>query len=341
MAETRPKVVVTNWVHAEVLDLLSRHCKVEANATREPWTREDLLARTADADALITFMTDHVDRDFLNRCPKLKIIACALKGADNFDIGACTRRGITVTIVPDLLTAPTAELTVGLMIALARNMLAGAALVREGRFRGWRPLLYGRGLEGSIVGIIGMGAVGRALAHRLRAFGCSILYCDERPLRPRDEDALGLVRLDFDRLLERSDFVVLALPLTPSTLHLIDADAIARMKRGAMLINPARGSIVDEEAVADALESGQLGGYAADVFEMEDWARNDRPPCIDPRLRAHPATVLTPHLGSAVDTVRRDIALSAAQDILAYFLGKRPANAINEPRLLRTVVPNA
>lgn len=327
----RAKVVVTNWVHPEITDYLSKHFEVNVNPSREPWSNDGLLARAADAHALLAFMTDRVDDAFLARCPQLRIVACALKGADNFDVEACTRRGVRVTIVPDLLTVPTAELAVGLMITLGRNVLAGDALIRRGAFRGWRPTLYGRGLDGGTVGILGMGAVGRALAHRLRGFGCALAYHDERPLDPDDEDALGLAYLSFDALLERADFLVLAAPLTPRTQHLIDARALSRLKRGALLVNPARGSIVDEEAVADALEAGHLGGYAADVFEMEDWARPDRPFDVPPRLRAHPATVLTPHLGSAVDAVRREIAMSAARDIVACLSGLRPPGAVNDP----------
>lgn len=331
----RPKIVVTNWVHPEVVEFLRAHGRVEANTTREPWSPEELAARAADADGLVTFMTDTVDGAFLARCPKLRVIACALKGADNFDVDACSRRGVTVTIVPDLLTAPTAELTVGLMISLARNILPGAAMVREGRFHGWRPTLYGRGLDGSAVGIVGMGAVGQALARRLRAFRCTLSYSDRRPLPSDQEDVLGLTRRSFEALVSRSDYLVLTLPLTPDSLHLVNADVISRMKPGTLLVNPARGSIVDEAAVVNALESGQLGGYAADVFEMEDWARGDRPRDVNPRLRAHPRTVLTPHLGSAVEIVRRDIAMSAAHDVVSVLAGERPATAINVPTEIR------
>lgn len=327
----RAKVVVTNWVHPEVTGYLAKHVEVDANPGREPWPSDVLFARAADAEAIIAFMTDRVDDAFLARCPRLRVVACALKGADNFDVEACTRRGVQVTIVPDLLTAPTAELAVGLMIALGRNILAGDALVRGGEFRGWRPTLYGRGLDGSTVGILGMGAVGRALARRLRGFGCALAYHDEAPLDPGDEDALGLAHLALDALLAGSDFLVVTAPLTPRTQHLIDAKALSRMKPGAFLVNPARGSIVDEGAVADALEAGHLGGYAADVFEMEDWARPDRPLEVPPRLRAHPATVLTPHLGSAVDAVRREIAMSAARDVVACLAGRRPPGAVNDP----------
>lgn len=316
------KTLVTNWVHPEVLDLLSTRGPVEANTTREPWPRDELLRRARDADAMLAFMTDHVDAAFLDACPDLEIVACALKGADNFDREACRARGVAVTIVPDLLTAPTAELAVGLMITLGRNLLAGDRLVRDRPFAGWRPVLYGMGLDGAEVGIVGMGAVGQAIAHRLRPFRCRLSYCDAQPLSPAAEDAQGLLRRDLADIIARSDYLVLALPLTEASRHLIDAAALAAMKPGALLINPARGSLVDEAAVADALEAGRLGGYAADVFETEDWARADRPAGIAPRLLAHPRTVLTPHIGSAVDSVRRDIAFAAARDILRHLDGQ-------------------
>ncbi|MDZ5699840.1 phosphonate dehydrogenase [Chelativorans sp. M5D2P16] len=325
------KTIVTNWVHREVLDRLETRGAVEANQARQPWSREELLTRARDADAMVAFMTDHVDEEFLEQCPDLKVIACALKGADNFDLAACRRRGVAVSIVPDLLTAPTAELTIGLMIALGRNIVEGDRLVRGGSFTGWRPILYGTGLDGATVGIIGMGAVGQAIAYRLRAFRCRLLYCDARPLSPGKEDALCLGRRDLSPLLRECDYVVLALPLVPDSLHLIDAVALAAMKPGAMLVNPARGSLVNEAAVADALEAGTLGGYAADVFEMEDWARPDRRCDVESRLRAHPRTVLTPHLGSAVDSVRRDIALAAADDILRFLDGGRMHGMILDP----------
>ncbi|MBN9670252.1 MULTISPECIES: phosphonate dehydrogenase [Alphaproteobacteria] len=312
------KTLVTNWVHSEVLDLLATLGPVDANERREPWPRDDLLRRAKDAEAILAFMTDYIDAQFLDACPKLRIIACALKGADNFDADACKARGIKLTIVPDLLTVPTAELAIGLMIALGRNILIGDNTIRKQPYEGWRPVLYGSGLDGADVGIIGMGAVGQAIAHRLRSFRCRLLYCDSSPAPPDREDMLGLLRCDFPELIARSDFLVLALPLTSTTKHLIDAVALSKVKSGAFLINPARGSLVDEAAVANALESGRLGGYAADVFETEDWAHPDRPSGVNSRLLANPRTVLTPHIGSAVDRVRRDIALAAAREIVTY-----------------------
>src|SRR5688572_435817 len=166
-----PKIVVANWVHEEVLDLLSRVGSIEANTSREPWTKEELASRCEGATALMAFMTESVDAAFLDACPSIRMIACALKGYDNFDLAACEERGVTVSIVPDLLTAPTAELTVGLMIALGRQIVVSDKFVRSGTFNGWRASFYGTGLDKSRVGIAGMGAVGRAVAARLTGFG--------------------------------------------------------------------------------------------------------------------------------------------------------------------------
>jgi phosphonate dehydrogenase len=312
----RPKVIVTNWVHDPVIARLGAVAEVEANATREPWSADDVRARCRDADALVAFMTDCVDAAFLAACPQLKIIACALKGFDNFDVQAIRRAGVALSIVPDLLTEPTAELAVGLAIALGRNILAGDQRMRHGTFQGWRPTLYGFGLDGAVVGVIGLGAVGSAIAARLQGFGCRLVGHDPSASAPRGVASCGL-----DELFASSDLIILAAPLTPTSRHLIDRSTIAAMKPGARLVNVGRGSTVDERAVADALEDGRLGGYAADVFELEDWGLPDRPRRVDPRLLAHPATVFTPHLGSAVDEVRLAIALRAADNVIDVLTG--------------------
>ncbi len=326
-----PKVVVANRVHDEVIDYLAAHCEVLANPEPEPFSRRQLLRRAKDADALIAFMTERVDESFLRQCPRLRIIACALKGSDNFDVAACTGHGVWVTIVQDLLTAPTAELAVGLMIALARHIVAGDRFIRTGKFAGWRPKFYGGSLDGGTVGLLGAGAVGTAIARRLGGFECRLLYHDERRLPPDREDRLRLQRVSLSELVGRSDFLVVAVPLNAATQHLVDVKLLKAARPGCYLINPARGSVVDEEAVAEALESGRLGGYAADTFEMEDWARADRPATIAPRLIGSDKTVLTPHLGSAVDDIRRGIAMAAARSVVQCLQGQRPDGAINEP----------
>jgi phosphonate dehydrogenase len=333
MTTARPHVVVANWVHPEVIEFLGAHARVSTNDTREPWSAAALAERCRDADALIGFMTETVDEAFLAACPKLKIVACALKGFDNYDVEACTRRGIWITIVTDLLTAPTAELTVGHLIALGRHMPAGDRHIRSGTFAGWRPTLYGTGLDGSTIGLIGAGAVGKAVARRLAGFRAQLLYWDRAPLTPDQEDALRMTAVPLDELAARSDFVCVCIPLNRDSHHLVGAPFLSQMRRGTLLINTARGSVVDENAVADALESGHLGGYAADVFEMEDWALPERPRTVNARLLAMPErTFFTPHLGSAVDCIRRDIAMQAAQDVVEVLHGRVPPHAINDPR---------
>jgi phosphonate dehydrogenase len=326
----RHRVVITHWVHQEVIRLLEPSCDVIPNNDREPLPLEEILRRTQDAHGIMVFMPDTIDDHFLSVCPNLKIVAAALKGYDNFDVEACARRGIWFTIVPDLLTVPTAELAVGLLIGLTRRMLDGDRFIRTGQFNGWRPKLYGTGLAGRCLGIVGMGAVGQAVAKRLASFDMTLLYTDDVPLPGDKEEAWRLSRVSLDSLLVKSDFVLLSAPLLPDTLHLIDAKALSKMKPGSFLVNVGRGSVVDELAVAAALESGRLAGYAADVFEFEDWARRNGPEGIPAQLlEMKNATFFTPHLGSAVDDVRREITLEAARNILQAFRGIPPEGAIN------------
>jgi len=328
----KPKVVLTHWVHPEIIELLSASADVIPNTTRETLPRSEVIARAKDADALMAFMPDSIDSAFLEECPKLRVIGAALKGYDNFDVNACTRHGVWLTIVPDLLTIPTAELTIGLLLGLTRHMLEGDRQIRSGHFQGWRPTLYGSGLTGKTLGIIGMGAVGRAIAQRLAGFEMNLLYCDPIPLNAEQEKAWHVQRVTLDELLEKCNYVVPMVPMAAETLHLIDATALAKMKTGSYLINACRGSVVDENAVIAALASGKLAGYAADVFEMEEWIRADRPQAIPKALLDNTAqTFFTPHLGSAVKEVRLEIERQAAMNIIQALAGEKPMGAINQP----------
>ena len=325
----QPKVVLTHWVHPEVLDHLAARCRVVPNQSRETLPRAEILRRAIDAEGLMVFMPDRIDADFLRACPRLKVIGAALKGYDNLDAAACTAAGVTLAIVPDLLTAPTAELAVSLLLALLRKVKAGDTLVRSGDFAGWRPILYGAGLAGRRVGLVGMGAIGQAIARRLAGFEAHLCYADPRPLPPEREAALGLARRDLPELVPECDYLLVSAPLTPATRHLFDPALLAQVKPGAYLVNIGRGSVLDEAAVAAALKSGRLAGFAADVFAFEDWALPGHPASIHPELLALPEqTLFTPHLGSAVDAVRRDIALAAADSILAGLEGQPVAGAV-------------
>jgi len=312
-------------VHADTVALLCTRGELEV--CERPLSQALWPAGTR-ASALLVFMPDRVDASLLDACPELRIVAGAFKGADNIDVEACSARGVWVTVVPDLLSAPTAELAVGLTIAVGRRIREGDATVRGGEFVGWRPCLYGLGLEGTAVGIIGMGSLGRAIARRLAGFGCLLAYAD-----PGVSEADGLIASSLEELLCTSRVVVVAVPLTPTTRQLINADRLALMPPGAVLVNVGRGSTVDEQAVAAALESGRLAGYGADVFAIEDRSRDEAPPVIAAGLLAHPRSVLTPHLGSAVAEVRRNIELRAAKSILQALDGEQPEGAINSPSI--------
>lgn len=326
------KVVVSNQIFPETRALLAGHAELDVNETADPWPCPEVRHRCRDAVALLAFMTDRLDREFFAACPHLRVVGAALKGYDNIDVAAAEHAGVWVTIVPDLLTVPTAELAIGLMLAAGRHIVVGDRRIRAGSFAGWRPALYGLGLAGATVGIVGFGNVGQAIADRLASFHCRLLAFDMRTTVPPATLAPLVTFAGLEGLLESSDYVVLALPLTSSTLHMIDRTAIARMKPGALLINVARGSLVDESAVADAIEIGRLSAYAADVFECEDWARADRTHSIEPRLVAQNApTVLTPHLGSAVESVRRNIEVAAARSIIEALAGREPSGAVNWP----------
>ena len=327
----KPEVVITQPVHPEVVELLSERCEVVTNDTDRTLSRQEVLDRAARASAIMVFMTDRVDEDFLLACPQLKIVAGALKGADNLDAEACARRGVWLTVCEDRLSRPTAELAVGLLISLCRNVAQGDKFVRSGAFEGWRPELYGTGLAGRTLGVVGMGAVGAFVARLLSGWDVEILYTDPAPLSQETEKALNARRVGLEELLSSSDFVMPLVPLTFQTIHLIGAEALARMKPESFLVNVGRGSVVDEEAVADALAAGHLSGYAADVFEMEDLLREDRRRDIPTALLESPRTFFTPHLGSAVGEARLQIEREAAKNIIEALDGGVPSGAVNQP----------
>jgi phosphonate dehydrogenase len=324
-------VVVTHWVHPEVADYLAGFSDAVIPSREEGvWPRQKVAGLAASADGLLACMADSIDEEFLAGCPRLRVVSATLKGYDNFDAGACARRGVWLTIVPDTIIGPTAELAIGLMIGLMRKIPDGDARVRGGGFAGWRPQLYGSALCGATVGIIGMGQLGRAIARRLAGFEAEIVYYDARPLDAAAEQALSVSYRSLEQVAEASDVLVAALPLTGDTRHLIGSPLIRRMRRGAFVVNVGRGSVVDEDAIASALEASLLGGYAADVFAMEDWMLPGHPAAIPDRLLRHPRTLFTPHLGSAADDVRCQMSLQAARQIRQALEGRRPDHAVNE-----------
>ncbi len=273
-----------------------------------------LRAGVAEADGLLCVLTDCVDAELIAAAPRLRTVSTVSVGVDHIDLAAARARGLTVGHTPGVLTETTAELTFALMMAAARRLGEAERLVRAGDWRPERPwapdMLLGRDLAGSTLGIVGLGAIGQAVAQRARAFGMRVLGWSRTP---REIDGVESVELEV--LLEAADFVSLHVALTPDTRHLIGGDALARMKPDAVLVNTARGPIVDEAALCDALDAGRFAGVGLDVFEVEP---------LDPasRLLAHERVVLAPHIGSATIRTRRRMVALAIDNLIAGLEGR-------------------
>ena len=324
-----PVILITHRVHPAVETRLAEFGRVLAPKEKERFSPKELKQYASDCEALMAFMPDRIDAEFLKDAPRLKIIACAFKGYDNIDLQACTSNQVWVSIVPELLIPSTAELAIGLLIGLARKVLPGDRFVRSGDFYGWRPAFYGSGLLGRRVGIVSFGQLGQAIAARLRAFDAEICYHDPFLKSSPFEWARPVSSLQ--ELVSTADYLILATPLKPDTVHIINREMLGFLKPGTHIINVGRGSVVDESAIGEALESGLLAGYAADVFEMEDHSRPSAPTRIPQSLLGNlDMTLLTPHLGSAVSSVRLAIEHAAAGSIIDFLRVKTPpSNAIN------------
>jgi glyoxylate reductase len=256
-------------------------------------------------EAIVALLTDRIDAALLERCPRLRVVANVAVGVDNVDLAACKARGVVVTNTPDVLTEATADLAFGLLVAAARRIVEGDRVLRSGGFTGWTPtFMLGTRVHGATLGIVGLGRIGRALARRARGFGMHVLYTQRKPLDPPIERALGATHVaSLDEMLSHADFVSIHCPLTEDTRGLFSADRLARMKTGSVLVNTARGPIVDEAALAHALEHGPLAAAGLDVYEHE--------PRVHPALLARPNVVLAPHIGSA-DRITREAMASTA-----------------------------
>ncbi len=287
-----------------------------------PITSAERDEQLADADAVLTQVTDRVDRAFLDAAPQLAIVANVAVGYNNIDVDACRSRGIVVTNTPDVLTDATADLALGLLLSVTRRMGEGERLIRSGEPWAWGfAMMLGTGIQGRRLGIVGLGAIGAATARRARALGMTIAYHNRRPADARLVTELGAVAMDLDELLATSDVVSLHCPYTPETHHLIDAAALAAMRPTAFLINTARGPIVDESALVAALDAGRLAGAGLDVYEDE--------PAVHPGLLRHANVALTPHLGSATVETRNAMAELAARNVAAVLAGRPPLTPVS------------
>jgi glyoxylate reductase len=307
----RPRVFITRRLALAPQSVLGAGIDIDQYDSELPLPRDELLRRVREASALLPILGDRVDKELLEAAPRLRIVANHAVGYDNVDVPACTARGVWVTNTPDVLTDATADLTWALILALARRLREGERLLRAGEFRGWAPtMLLGRELRGRMLGILGYGRIGRSVARRAEGFGMRVLFTARGGGVP------------FEELLEQSDVLSIHCPLTPQTRQLFGPTELLRMKKGSLLVNTARGPIVDEAALVAALESGHLGGAALDVFENE--------PAVHPGLLKRDDVVLLPHLGSATQETRERMARIALEQVERVLRGERPTTAVNE-----------
>src|SRR5437660_1126330 len=315
-------VYVSRRLPDPVMAELARRFTLIGQAHDRPASREELLEAAYPADALAVTLTERVDGGVLDKAPRLKVVTVDAVGYDNVDVAAATRRGIVVTNTPDVLTETTADLTWALILAVTRGIPEAGRLVREGRWEGWAPTqLLGADVFGKTLGIIGMGRIGRAVARRAGGFGMTVLYHTRHPLRHEEEVVLHAKFLPLPQVLQAADIVTIHTPLIDSTRGLIGKAELAMMRRSAYLINTARGAVVDEEALAEALEQGRLAGAGLDVYQHE--------PHVHPRLRSLPNTVLLPHIGSATTETRVKMGLIVADNITAVLEGREAPHRVN------------
>jgi glyoxylate reductase len=295
---------------------LDAACEVDLYSGSAAIPREELLTRVVGKQALICLLTDRVDRDVLNAGRDLRIVANIAVGYNNIDIDACRARGIVVTNTPDVLTNACADFTWALILGITRRIGEAERQLRRGDWKGWAlDHMLGTELRGKQLGLVGVGRIGRAVAQKAPAFGMTVAYTASRPV-----DIAGAAHLPLDRLLATSDVVSLHCPLTPETHHLIDQKALAKMKRTAYLINTARGPVVDEAAVAWALQQRLIAGAALDVYEKEPEVYRD--------LLGLENVMLMPHIASATTETRTAMADLAAANVLAVLSGARPLTPV-------------
>ncbi|HET7363138.1 MAG TPA: D-glycerate dehydrogenase [Burkholderiales bacterium] len=318
------KVYVTQPVAERALERLRALAEVRVNP--DPLhivTKDELLAEVRTADVLFCLLHDTVDRDVIGANAQLRAIATMTITPANIDVAEATRRRIPVTVIPaPLLNDATADLAFALLLAVGRRVAEADRFVRRGAVLGSQSRYFeAAGVSGRVLGILGMGGVGRAMARRAAGFSMPVLYHDPLRLAPDEEAALGVRWVGFDEVLANADYVSLHVALTARTRHLIGAREFGLMRRSAYFINTARGAIVDEAALVAALAQGRIAGAGLDVYEHE--------PRIDPALRAMPNVVLTPHMGSAVSNLREAMANVVVDNILAIAAGRRPPNCWN------------
>ena len=318
----KPKILVTREVFDETLEFLGRHCEVESNQQDAAFDPETLARKLADKDGVVCSLTDRVDAKLIERCPRLKVVANIAVGYNNLDLAACTARGVMATNTPGVLDDSTADLAWTLILGAARRITELERRVRGGEWTGWRLKQWlGVDVHHATLGIFGMGRIGQAIARRAAGFEMKVLYHNRKRVALDIERRCNAACVTKEELLKQSDFVVLQVPYSPETHHMIAAAELKLMKPTAVLVNSTRGGVVDDAALVAALKSGTIRAAGLDVFENE--------PKLHPGFLELDNVVLAPHVGSSTEATRRAMAMTAAKNAVAALTGQTPPNLLN------------
>jgi glyoxylate/hydroxypyruvate/2-ketogluconate reductase len=317
------KILITRAVFPEVVAALAGRFDVEHNAEDRPWGPEELVRRLQAKSGAMATVMDRFDEPVLAQCPDLRVISNIAVGYNNIDVAACTKRGIRVTNTPGVLDDTTADLAWALLMAAARRIAEGDQHVRRGDWKIAFGVQYflGQDIHHATLGIVGMGRIGQAIARRGRGFDMRVVYHNRTRLPEREEKRLGAEWVERERLFAEADFVVVMAPYSPATHHLVGAAELAKMKPTAILVNAARGGVVDDAALVDALRHGRIAGAGLDVFEGE--------PKLDPGFLELKNVVMTPHVGSASRATRMTMCRTAMDNMTAVLEGREPPNLVN------------
>lgn len=316
------KVLLTRRIIPEVMNYLSSKVELEVGSD-DVMDRNVLLSKIKDKDGLLAMLDDKIDKEVMDSAPKLKVISNYAVGYNNIDVKYAISKGILVTNTPGVLTETTADLTWALILSTCRLIPQADRFVREGKFKGWGPTLFmGKDIYKKTLGIIGLGRIGRSVAKRAVGFEMKVLYWDKIRLSQEEEKELRVEFRALDILLQESDIITIHVPLTSETFHLINSERLSLMKKDSVIINTARGPVVDEKALADHLEKGKIWGAGFDVYENE--------PEISEKLLKNPRVVLLPHIGSASYETRKEMGIIAVNGLLKALKGEIPENLVDE-----------
>lgn len=318
---SKPKVLITREIPSPGIELLKTECEIEMNTEDRAMTRSELLSRAADKDAVLCLLTDKIDAEFFDAAPRLKGVANYAVGFDNMNVAEASSRGIFLSNTPDVLTEATAEMAWALLFSVSRRIVESDLFLRTGQWAGWGPLQFvGQGISGKTLGIVGPGRIGTSMAMMSRGFNMKVLYSGNRKNDVLEKE-MNAELVSFSTLIRESDFISLHVPLRTETKHMFSASVFKEMKKSSVIINTARGAVINEEDLLDALVTGEIAGAGLDVYEFE--------PEVTEKLKILNNVVLTPHTGSGTIKSRDDMSIMAAENILAMLKNKKPPQCIN------------